>query len=1058
MDDDFLDNDVKYIPPDVIIEDGEIEDVTPAGNPMQKLESNSIKQQVDNLLMRLFNEITPSNGQEKQRDQEMEVDEGEDTESSKLINSTEVHEVNRLDNMIHEVVIPSGTSIPSLRMTNAVPAFRIEFDLDPFQQSAIQIVENDQSLLVAAHTSAGKTVIAQYAIAEAQRNSKYVIYTSPIKALSNQKYRELEEKFDGKNVGLMTGDVTLNPRASILVMTTEILRSMLYKKSDFFSQVAWVIFDEIHYMNNEERGVVWEESIILLPSHIRQLFLSATIPNAKQFAGWICSLKKAPVHIISTERRPIPLCHYVLPVGSEGMFEIVSQHGFFREDKHAEAMREMERGLEKERREKRKTIKDSTILSLVRTLAERDLLSAVAFSFSRAECEHYATAIKDLDMNTDEEKSKVRGMIEIAIDRLTDEDRKLSQIQNLIPLLERGTAVHHSGLLPVVKETIELLFSMGLVKMLFATETFAMGLNVPARAVVFTSARKFDGKRNRWLTASEYAQMAGRAGRRNSSFIGVSILMLDEQIKGSELRKIVKGALDPLTSRFRLSYNMLLNLLDRGEISPEELMDMTLRRYQNTTEVPELTKTIALKEVFLSRMPVPGQMNIERYMELENAISRIGATTKKMYMTLPYLMHFFNTGRLLKIKLGELDFGWGVLIRFERKTDPEAPDQWIYILEVMINVDAASARDFNSTGVLKPAGREGKSTWEVVPMTVNCIDEIAIARFFVPEDLKRTELKEKLGRLIHGFVHDRMAGSPSLLDPIKDMQVKNPALEDALRKMRFFEQDLAKHPLAGMKKGGRDEREQAEEMIKAYEEKSNAEQELKQLKLDLRKKKMDIRTGTELFRRKCNHLISQLCNTSQPRQFKRGFQEVLLKLGYIGEDHKLKKKGKIAACISTSDELLLTELIVSGELEKVSSNAELAALLSCFVCDESSGGRVSRELTEHHKLIQKYAGKLARIVNKTGQELVEGEYVDSFKPSLMEATKQWVKGVGFAALLKKTELYEGSIIRSLRRLEELLKEVSAAAGVAENEELQNRFDDIRTEIRRDIVFAASLYL
>ncbi|GMR35409.1 hypothetical protein PMAYCL1PPCAC_05604, partial [Pristionchus mayeri] len=938
-----------------------------------------------------------------------------------------------------EVVIPAGSPVPSLRQRNAVPAHNFDFELDPFQSAAVQVIENEQSLLVSAHTSAGKTAIAQYAIAEALRNSKCVIYTSPIKALSNQKYRELEENFDGKDIGLLTGDVTLNPRASVLVMTTEILRSMLYRKqTEFFNQVAWAIFDEIHYMNNDERGVVWEESIILMPPHIRHLYLSATIPNAKQFAGWVCYLKNSPIHVISTTRRPVPICHYVMPEGSDKTIQIINTNGIFRESKHAEAMDELERGLEKERREKKKTIKDASILSLTRSLAERDLLSCIAFCFSRAECEHYATAIKDMDLNRESEKSQVRGIVANAIDRLTDEDQKLSQIQHMLPLLERGTAVHHSGLLPVMKETIELLFSEGLIKMLFATETFAMGINVPARTVVFTSARKFDGKSNRWLTASEYAQMSGRAGRRDSSKVGVSILMLDERIMGSELRGITQGTFAPLVSRFRLSYNMLLNLLDRREIPPEQMMEMSLRRYQNTMEIPELTAKIAEKEADLATFELPERMreNVEKYLELQNAVKRIGLTTKKIYMTLPNQIPFLNTGRLLKIKHGKLDFGWGVLIKFERKTHPDDHNAYVFILEVLIHVDAASARDFNNSSMLKPAGKEGKAIWEIVPMTTNCIDEIGVARFFVPEDMRYPEHKEKLGKLVEGFVHDRMADAPSLLDPIKDMGVRNDALEDALEKLRDFERDLARNPLEEMRKGSRSEREQFEAMTEEHTKKETVEKEVKQLKQELRRKKMDIRTGTELFRRK----------------------EILLKLGYIDGNDVLKKKGKIAACISTADELLLTELLVSGEMEKIASDAELAALLSCFVCDEPSASRVVKDLGEHHKLIQKFARKIAGMIIKSGQELDEGEYADSFKPSLMEATRQWVKGVGFAALLKSTDLYEGSIIRSLRRLEELLKEISAAAGVADNLGLQNRFDDIRTAIRRDIVFASSLYL
>ncbi|KAF8362544.1 hypothetical protein PRIPAC_89467 [Pristionchus pacificus] len=1051
MDDGFFDDDVQFIPPQPVeIEDGEIENIEGGGNPMEKLESQSIRKQVDNLLWRLFAEA-PVDGRENEWDgqaeeMEVEMDERGGADSEKLLNASFVHVVKKIEcdkgGFTHEVVVPTGRPVPELRARNAVPSHQFEFVPDPFQDAAFQVVENEQTLLVAAHTSAGKTAIAQYAIAEALRNQKCVIYTSPIKALSNQKYRELEEHFDAAHIGLMTGDVTLNPSASIQVMTTEILRSMLYRKSEFFSQVAWVIFDEVHYMNNEDRGVVWEESIILLPPHIRQLFLSATIPNASQFAGWICSLKKAPIHVITTDRRPVPIVHYVLPVGSERMFEIITKTGYYRLQEHEKAIRAMEDGLksERERRERKKTIKEQWIVHTTRTLRERLLMPCIAFTFSRTECEHYAAAIREMDMTDDTEKQTVRGIVENAMDRLTDEDRKLSQFQNLLPLLVRGIAIHHSGLLPVVKETVELLFAHSLVKMLFATETFAMGLNIPARSVLFTSARKFDGKRNRWLSASEYAQMSGRAGRRDSTFpVGVSVLMLDEQIKGNELRGIVQGSLDPLTSRFHLSYNMLLNLLATGEITPEQMMELSFRKYQNTMEVPELSKVIAAKESALSTMTsaANSQMTarIESYLELENGIKRIHKTTKKMYMTVTHMAMFFNTGRLLKIKFGELDFGWGVLMRFERKTIPNTNGDMTYILEVLINVDAASAREFNSTGLLRPATRDGKSSWEVVPMTVNCVDEISTVRFRVYKEMKRSDMRDKLGRLVEGFVHNRMAGAPTLLDPIRDMRVNNPALEDALLKLRKFEKTLAEHPLDTMRRGTREEKEHLDEMRKEFEERTNAELELKQMRKELRKKKEDIRTGTELFRRK----------------------ELLLKLGYIDDNNELKAKGRIAACISTGDELLLTELLVSGELEKV-SNGEIAAILSCFVCDEASGTRVSRDLDQHHKMIQRFARKIAGMINKTGQELVEGEYVDGFKSSMMEVTRQWVKSVGFGTLMKSTDLYEGTIIRCLRRLEELLKEMSAAADVIDNKKLKGTFDDIRSAIRRDIVFASSLYL
>jgi len=213
---------------------------------------------------------------------------------------------------------------------NGEMAKQYPFKLDPFQSVSIACLERNESVLVSAHTSAGKTVVAEYAIAMAFRDKQRVIYTSPLKALSNQKYRELSQEFT--DVGLMTGDVTLQPNATCLVMTTEILRAMLYRGSEVIKEVAWVIFDEIHYMKDRERGVVWEESIIFLPPAIKMVFLSATMSNATEFAEWICSLHKQPCHVVYTDFRPTPLQHYVFPIGGSGLYLVVDENGQFRED------------------------------------------------------------------------------------------------------------------------------------------------------------------------------------------------------------------------------------------------------------------------------------------------------------------------------------------------------------------------------------------------------------------------------------------------------------------------------------------------------------------------------------------------------------------------------------------------------------------------------------------------------------------------------------------------------------------------------------------------------
>ena len=292
---------------------------------------------------------------------------------------------------------------------NPIPAKTYPYQLDPFQRKSIDCLERKESVLVSAHTSAGKTAIAEYAIAMSLRDHQRVIYTSPIKALSNQKYRDLEQEFS--DVGLMTGDVTISPNASVLVMTTEILRSMLYKGSDILREVAWVIYDEIHYMRDKERGVVWEESIILLPDSVRFVFLSATIPNARDFAGWIAQIHNQTVNVVYTEYRPVPLQHYLFPTGGDGLFLVIDDKGQFREQNFARAL--SAQGLttlesqvleDKKRRGKKPTDDLQRIVSLV---MERNLDPLIVFSFSKKDCEAYALLLAKMDFTSADEKKLI---------------------------------------------------------------------------------------------------------------------------------------------------------------------------------------------------------------------------------------------------------------------------------------------------------------------------------------------------------------------------------------------------------------------------------------------------------------------------------------------------------------------------------------------------------------------------------------------------------------------------------------------------------------------------
>lgn len=556
--------------------------------------------------------------------------------------------------------------IPNFRELVPDMAREWPFELDTFQKEAVYHLENGDSVFVAAHTSAGKTVVAEYAIALAVKHMTKAIYTSPIKALSNQKFRDFRQIFD--EVGILTGDVQINAEASCLIMTTEILRSMLYRGADLIRDVEFVIFDEVHYVNDLERGVVWEEVIIMLPEHVTLILLSATVPNTYEFASWVGRTKKKDIYVISTPKRPVPLEHYLW--ADKGIHKIVDHEKKFIEkgwkdandilsgrDKQkalpppAAAARGggdrggrgrggqtrggpparggAQRGGPQQRGRggsgpprashtpghmgrggrpggRTSAAQDKTLwVHLVQFLKKETLLPACIFVFSKKRCEENADALSNQDFCTATEKSAIHMIIEKSIARLKPEDRMLPQIIRLRDLLSRGIAVHHGGLLPIVKEVVEMLFAQTLVKVLFATETFAMGLNLPTRTVVFSGYRKHDGHSFRNLLPGEYTQMAGRAGRRGLDTVGSVIIVAPgggEAPPVTELRQMILGEPSKLRSQFRLTYNMILNLLRVEALKIEEMIKRSFSEHATQQLLPEHEKAVKVSEADLAKV------------------------------------------------------------------------------------------------------------------------------------------------------------------------------------------------------------------------------------------------------------------------------------------------------------------------------------------------------------------------------------------------------------------------------------------------------------------------
>ncbi|CAH1772734.1 unnamed protein product [Owenia fusiformis] len=961
------------------------------------------------------------------------VKEMEEVNLQESLPRIQVHTIETQESCTHEVAIPPDAEFMPLKPPTGKPPKEYPFILDPFQKEAVLCLENKESVLVSAHTSAGKTVCAEYAIALSLRDKQRVIYTTPIKALSNQKYREMYEEF--QDVGLMTGDVTINPSASCLIMTTEILRSMLYRGSEVMREVAWVVFDEIHYMRDKERGVVWEETIILLPDNVHYVFLSATIPNARQFAEWICYLHKQPCHVVYTEYRPVPLQHYIFPSGGDGLHLVVDENGEFREENFNTAMAVLKdsnagkAGQWGKKGGQKGGKGEPDVFKIVKLIMERQLAPVIVFSFSKKDCEAYAMQMAKLEFNTAEEKSLVEEVFNNAIDALSDEDKKLPQVENVLPLLKKGIGIHHGGLLPILKETIEILFSEGLIKALFATETFAMGLNMPARTVLFTSARKFDGKDFRSVSSGEYIQMSGRAGRRGLDDRGIVILMVDEKMSPGVGKTIVKGQPDSLNSAFHLTYNMVLNLLRVEEINPEYMLERSFYQFQNYGAIPGLVDKAKKLEEDYSKTTVANEDQVKAYYRIRQQLTHLAKELQEFIHKPQYLLPFLQPGRLVQVVNGEMEFGWCVVVNFQKKANqsknPQASEP-VYVAEVLAYLDKEVANSGVSSDI-KPCAKGEKGEMQVIPVMTHLITSISAVRLYVPQDLRPPDNRQSVYKSIQEVCKRFPNGLP-LLDPIEDMGIKDKALKEVVKKIEAFEHRMYSHPMH--------KNANLEELYNAYDKKMQLANEIKAVKSELKKKKSLL----QMDELKC-------------------MKRVLRRLGYVDISDVIELKGRVACEISSCDELLLTELIFNGVFNELTPQ-QANSLMSCFVFQEKASEmpKLTEELSQPLRIMQETATRIAKVSVEAKLELNEEEYVEQFKPHMMDVVHAWSNGCSFLQICKMTDVFEGSIIRCMRRLEETLRQMCQAAKAIGNTDLENKFSEGIRMIKRDIVFAASLYL
>lgn len=547
----------------------------------------------------------------------------------------------------------------------------LPYELSDFQKYAIEAIVEGHHVLTTAHTGSGKTLSAEFAIQHFVSQGKKVIYTSPIKALSNQKYYEFTRKYPHISFGLLTGDIKANPDAQVLIMTTEILMNKLYVSSadttihgldfsmDLNTELACVIFDEVHYINDQHRGHVWEQTIISLPKHVQMVMLSATIDAPERFANWIESVSDRLVYLASTNMRVVPLTHYAYVASTEALYKTTKD----------KAEQDVLRGRTnrliklkgpdekvllnglKEVGEITNLMKDRDIRinrkfvlnNLAKYLKDNEMLPAIGFVFSRRLVEQCARELTHEVLEFDSKVAyTVRYECEQIVRKLPNfrEYLELPEYNELVGFLEKGVAIHHSGMIPILREIVELMISKKYVKFLFATESFAIGLDCPIKSAVFLSLTKFDGTRERYLQPHEYTQMAGRAGRRGIDTVGhvIHCNNLFDTPNTTVYTQIMSGRPQSLVSKFRVSYDMVFNvLLSEGEADIETLakfadksmlkLDINSQTSAQSDSIVAARDRVKSKEMYIQTLRTPSEV-ISKYTDSENLLN-FGVPNKK---------------------------------------------------------------------------------------------------------------------------------------------------------------------------------------------------------------------------------------------------------------------------------------------------------------------------------------------------------------------------------------------------------------------------------------------
>ena len=853
-------------------------------------------------------------------------------------------------------------------------ARRFPFDLDAFQRDAIDAVHLGMSTLVAAPTGAGKTVVAEYAIERALDRDGKAFYTTPLKALSNQKFGDLVATHGAGTVGLLTGDNSINPEAPVVVMTTEVLRNMLYERSSTLTGLLSVVMDEVHYLQDPYRGAVWEEVLIHLPASVSVVALSATISNAEEFGEWITTLR-GDTRVVIEERRPVPLEHHYL-VGSrlhpmhveqDGVLlpnpYVVSldQHELRTKTYHRRGSGAAQRHRTPRPREGHRRVYVPRREEVVEVLEREGMLPAIYFVFSRSGCDKSVRWLREagIRLTTREEAATIRERAEARAAWVADEDLISLGYEDFLESLATGVASHHAGMLPLFKETVEELFQDGLVKVVFATETLSLGINMPAKSVVIEDLWKFQGERHELVTPGEYTQLTGRAGRRGIDALGHAVVVYQRQVPFERVAGLAATRTYDLASSFRPSYNMAVNLV--RNYTPEQAHHL-------------------LNSSFAQFLADRGVVALERSRQQDLAALE-------------------GYRKNLECHLGDFEEYWGLLERARRLRDEDRRAR------VQGRRDDVRER----VSGLKP----GDVVW--VPRA----RRRGLAVVVSSRDGKPTVLTQD--RQFFRLTGRDFEEPPQVLTRIplpKSGSVRNPR----------FRRDVASRLVAlDVKTGGARRRGQTSPKV---------EREAARLEALAREHPCHAcpeRAKHERWAARASELQRRLSGVERrirvrtetlARQFDRVLS-VLRALGYV-EGWSLTAKGRTLTRIYGEGDLLVGEAIEAGLLDDLEPS-EVVGLLSAVIYEGRervplSGEMPTAETKERYERLQRLWRRIRRTEDEHQVQLCR-----ELEAGFATPIHRWAEGEALDDILAETEMAPGDFVRNCKQLVDLLRQIEEVA-------------------------------